>query len=737
MQTVDGQGAAAGDGAASTRGNLISPYLPGSRAWVTLVLILANVIAFGLMATAANAVNGFNVLQLAAWGANSGTLDLAGQWWRLVTYQFLHVNLFHIVINMLVLWAVGRLTERLYGSASLLALYLAGGVIAGLASMAWNPYQIVVGASGSIFGIVGAFIIFVLRRRNEISKSLLFYLSAAVLFAFVNLYLGVFQPAVDNAAHFGGLLAGLAMGAAMSGTIGSRRRVNAGRAMIAAIVFAALALPSLWYLGAFGHPRTSAQEFIDTHEWYVRKETPNLQLWQTLASQAASGTISNDELGRRFKNEILPFWSDASPRLHAEAVASHGRGNPYVVAVADLAAARLAWAIAVIGAANDLTGSETQQALADMQQTNLAQARLFRLELRSSSESLPRPLAHSAFVTRLMALIPTSGPQCVYSIYFRSNAAMGDSANDGPALRRRIGCEAQGMFLHGDYVALDATMRKYSRAFSDLPDGSSRLEGLWNGLDDLFESNRLTANEVMERTAEWRHAVRGSSEPDLIEALMFRDWAYAARGRGYISTVSQQAQEIYSLRIEMAAAGLREIAPAGRNNPLWYQISLAVGRDQSLPIDDQRAIFDKGASLFPDYMPVYRQMLTSLMPRWQGSAAEVNAFVVDVSRKAGHGEIDPTMYARLYLIYGDLEGQDFNVVDEAQANMMIVKTGVQNLLRLHPHSDFVLNEAAHYYCSIDDIMDYRVLRPRLTNHISSLAWTYKLTIPACNALDKS
>jgi hypothetical protein len=469
----------------------------------------------------------------------------------------------------------------------------------------------------------------------------------------------------------------------------------------------------------------------------VQKETPNLQLWQTLANKATSRAISNDELGRRFRNEILPFWSHASPRLHAEVVASRGYGNPFVVAVADFAAARRMWAIAVIGAANDPTGTEAQQALADIQQTNLAQARLFRLEMRSASESLPRPLAHSAFVARLMALIPASSLQCVHSLYYRSNAAMNDAANDGPALRRSLGCEAQSMFLRGDYANLDATMRRYSRTFSDLPDGSSRLEGLWDGLDDLFGSNRLTANEVTERTAEWRHAVPGSSEPDVIEALMFRDWAYAARGSGYISTVSQQAQDIYLMRSEMAAEGLHEIAPAGRNNPLWYQLSLAVGRDQSVSIGDQRATFDKGAALFPDYMPLYRQRLTSLMTRWRGSTADVDAFIVDVSKKAGHGKIDPTVYARLYLIYGDLEGEDFNVVDEAQANMMTMKTGVQSLLRLHQHSDFALNQAAHYYCGINDIMDYRVLRPRLTNHISSPAWLYKLSIPACNAMDKS
>lgn len=194
-----------------------------TRAWVTPVIIAANVVAFGLIASAFNAVNLFNPLQVTAWGANSGLLDLSGQWWRLVTYQFLHANLLHVAINMLVLWTVGRITERLYGSVTLLFVYLAAGVIAGLASAVWNPFQTTVGASGSIFGIVGAFIAIVLLRRDDIPASRLRYLAIAVLFAGINLYFGTFQPAVDNAAHAGGLLAGLLIGAVMTASGETRR----------------------------------------------------------------------------------------------------------------------------------------------------------------------------------------------------------------------------------------------------------------------------------------------------------------------------------------------------------------------------------------------------------------------------------------------------------------------------------------------------------------------------------
>lgn len=439
-------------------------------------------------------------------------------------------------------------------------------------------------------------------------------------------------------------------------------------------------------------------------------------------------------MGRRFQHEILPFWTDATRRLRAEVAAQHGRGNPYGAAVADFAAARLAWAKAVMAAANDPTSAEAQQAFAGIQKTNLAQARLWRLEIRSAAEGVPRPLVHNAFIVRLTAFIPGYSRRCVRTRWGRAyDVSNSDAPNDGPALRYAIGCDAQRKFMRGDYAELDREMKKYSRIFSDLPDGSSSLAGLWGGLDDLFDSSQMSVDEAVQHTTEWRHAVPGSTEPDMVEALVFRDWAYAARGRGYISTVSQQALQMFLMRTEMAAEDLREAAAAATDNPLWYELSLAVRRDQTVPPQDVRPIFDRGAARFPAYMPLYSQMLTTLMPRWQGSVGDVSAFIVDASKKAARGQIEPAMYARLYLIYGYLEGNGFNVVKDANADPGIMKAGLQKLRGLYPQSDYVLNETAHYYCSIGDRAGYETVQPLVKNHVSSSAWPDKLLIAACSA----
>jgi rhomboid protease GluP len=95
---------------------------------------------------------------LVDWGANYGPLTVSGQWWRLLTCVFLHGSLLHIAFNMWCLWDLGRLAESVYGHWTFAVVYLITGIGSSLASVAWNPGVLSVGASGAIFGIAGALI---------------------------------------------------------------------------------------------------------------------------------------------------------------------------------------------------------------------------------------------------------------------------------------------------------------------------------------------------------------------------------------------------------------------------------------------------------------------------------------------------------------------------------------------------------------------------------------------------
>ena len=150
--------------------------------------------------------------QLLHWGANFGPAPLAGQWWRLLSSVFLHIGIFHLAVNIWCLWNLGELAERIYGRAVFLGFYLTAGVAGSIVSLAWHPFAVSAGASGAVFGVAGALIVTFWfgdvpfpRRHIQIT------LVSLLAFAGYNLLFGFITPGIGNAAHVGGLLAGLAL----------------------------------------------------------------------------------------------------------------------------------------------------------------------------------------------------------------------------------------------------------------------------------------------------------------------------------------------------------------------------------------------------------------------------------------------------------------------------------------------------------------------------------------------
>jgi rhomboid protease GluP len=152
--------------------------------------------------------------ELVRWGANYGPYTIAGQWWRLLSSVFVHIGITHIALNMWCLWGLGRLAESVYDRWTFAAVYLVTGVAASVASLGWNPAGVSAGASGAIFGIAGALISALYLGKFSLPATVVSALLRSVLkFAGYNLVLGAMIGHVDNAAHVGGLVMGLLLGA--------------------------------------------------------------------------------------------------------------------------------------------------------------------------------------------------------------------------------------------------------------------------------------------------------------------------------------------------------------------------------------------------------------------------------------------------------------------------------------------------------------------------------------------
>ena len=146
------------------------------------------------------------------YGAKDNDLIVQGQYWRFVTPIFLHANLLHVGLNMLNLAVLGVFLERLVGHLRYLLIYFLTGIVSIIASFYFMPQEISVGASGAIFGLVGAYSIFVLMHRRAFPKHGIPALLWLLFVIGVNLGIGLFVPNVDNYAHIGGLLSGCLLG---------------------------------------------------------------------------------------------------------------------------------------------------------------------------------------------------------------------------------------------------------------------------------------------------------------------------------------------------------------------------------------------------------------------------------------------------------------------------------------------------------------------------------------------
>ena len=229
---------------------------------ITVLLVLLNLAVFFSMAISSNSLWQFAPAVPLQWGANFGPATQDGQWWRLLSAVFVHLSLLHVAVNIWALWDVGRLLEGLLGQWRFALVFVASGMVGNLLSLALqNQQRVSCGASGAIFGLYGALLALLWHERKRMAPTEYRWIFFAALgFCTLMMVLGFVIPSIDNAAHAGGLLAGLALGthlrpAALAHSSSSR----AGSPVSAALALAAVAALAL-YLGRAQPPYRYADE---------------------------------------------------------------------------------------------------------------------------------------------------------------------------------------------------------------------------------------------------------------------------------------------------------------------------------------------------------------------------------------------------------------------------------------------------------------------------------------------
>ncbi|MCB9251233.1 MAG: rhomboid family intramembrane serine protease [Flavobacteriales bacterium] len=173
-------------------------------------IVLLNVLVFVLMILTGVSFMSPETADILNWGANIRTLVLQGDWWRLFTACFIHIGIFHILLNMWALYNIGFFLERMIGTTRFAFAYIIAGLFGSLNSIVWHPATASAGASGAIFGMFGLFLS--LLTTNILEKGFRKSMLSAVLPMIIfNLLIGT-SAQIDNAGHIGGLLSGMAIG---------------------------------------------------------------------------------------------------------------------------------------------------------------------------------------------------------------------------------------------------------------------------------------------------------------------------------------------------------------------------------------------------------------------------------------------------------------------------------------------------------------------------------------------
>jgi rhomboid protease GluP len=171
---------------------------------ITYILIGVNVIAYILTAYLSGNLVDSNINVLVFLGAKVNDLISRGEYYRLITCMFLHGGIIHLAFNMYALYSLGPFIEKVYGKAKYLIIYFLAGIMSSIFSYIFSP-SVSIGASGAIFGLFGAALVFALKMKDRIGKGFITNIMSVIL---INLFMGFSMANVDNFGHLGGLIGG-------------------------------------------------------------------------------------------------------------------------------------------------------------------------------------------------------------------------------------------------------------------------------------------------------------------------------------------------------------------------------------------------------------------------------------------------------------------------------------------------------------------------------------------------
>ena len=281
------------------------------RPHVTWGFVIAGVLVWLLTERVGSSTDAHTLLRF---GANMPQLVLHGHWWRLVSSMFLHVGGLHLVLNMYACYLFGAFVERTTDRWGVFTTFILSGFAGGATSALLGSHAISAGASGAVFGLLGAAIVIVLRLREisspQVRKT---YAFNFIFIAALNMVFGLLEPRIDNLAHAGGFAAGTLCGLVLTAGAGAALQRSAWRLAsflsVALLVSATVGAAYNVHTGGYPHRPPPFRSYIEpSRTWKVSVPV----FWHVVAMELNEATFY-DPLGPMLQIQSLTRRMQAVP----------------------------------------------------------------------------------------------------------------------------------------------------------------------------------------------------------------------------------------------------------------------------------------------------------------------------------------------------------------------------------------------------------------------------------------
>jgi hypothetical protein len=253
------------------------------------------------------------------------------------------------------------------------------------------------------------------------------------------------------------------------------------------------------------------------------------------------------------------------------------------------------------------------------------------------------------------------------------------------ATRERIKQEVQKDFLKKDFAALEAKVAQYRQAKSRTPSGLWTLGRFYSAFSALYNEREpaeswLKASKI---ALAWAKQYPDSPAPHIVYAMMLSEYGWRFRGYDTASEVDDKAWEPFHKNQALARAYLEQHKSVAARDPNWYAVMLSILKTEDVDAETIRQYYLEGVKLEPLYLPLHMEALNNFIPKWGGSAEEVDDLILLATEQVEKSQRD-MLYARLYWASMNFQFHEDEFFHVTKVNWPRMRRGMTAVVHEYP-----------------------------------------------------